>query len=197
MMKRKHVLVIDDDAGVQRLLQMILEPAGYAVTAIDSALGAMTTVRRLQPDVILLDLALPYRSGASLLDELKADAATADVPVLVVSANTHVLPTERRALAVDIIAKPFDAEGLLAAVEAAGAPHSGPRPLREVRVEHLLSIRELARAAGVAPSPIYLIEAGRTTPQLSIIRKIAGALGVEPREISEFRQAIDARQVHW
>jgi transcriptional regulator with XRE-family HTH domain len=69
--------------------------------------------------------------------------------------------------------------------------------VREVRAEHLLSIRELARAAGVAPSTIYLIEAGRTTPHLSVIRKLAGALGIEPLTIAEFRQAIDVRRVRW
>ncbi len=73
----------------------------------------------------------------------------------------------------------------------------GTRALREVRAEHLLSIRELARVAGVAPSTIYLIEAGRTTPHLWVIRKIAGALGVEPLTIAEFRQAIDVRRVRW
>jgi two-component system, sensor histidine kinase len=116
---RKRVLVIEDDSAVRRMLEVILEPAGYAVTAADSALGAMATVRRVRPDVILLDLGLPYRSGSSLLAELKADADTAAVPVLVVSANTHILSAERRAQADGVIPKPFDAAGLIEAVGAA------------------------------------------------------------------------------
>jgi DNA-binding response OmpR family regulator len=119
--ERGCVLVIEDDAGLQTMLKVMLNLGGYAVTAIDSALGAMATVRRVRPDVILLDLGLPYRSGASLLAELKSDAATAAVPVLVVSAMTHILSAERRALADGVIPKPFSAEDLLKAVRAASA----------------------------------------------------------------------------
>lgn len=64
--------------------------------------------------------------------------------------------------------------------------------LRQARAERLLSIRELAAAAGVAPSTIYLIEAGRTRPRPRVIRRLARALDVDPRSIDEFREAIEA-----
>jgi transcriptional regulator with XRE-family HTH domain len=66
------------------------------------------------------------------------------------------------------------------------------RPLRDLRAERLLTIRELARLAGVAPSTIHLTEAGRTTPHASVMRRIAAALGVDAHEIAEFRRAIAA-----
>lgn len=71
---------------------------------------------------------------------------------------------------------------------------SGPatRSLRAVRAEQLLSIRELARLANVAPSTIYLIEFERTTPRLSVVRRISEALGVDPLTITEFRRSIRA-----
>ncbi len=65
-----------------------------------------------------------------------------------------------------------------------------PRPLRAWRAEHLLSIRELARTAGVAPSTVYLIEAGRTTPRPAVMRRIAAALEVDAHRVAEFRRAI-------
>ncbi len=65
------------------------------------------------------------------------------------------------------------------------------RPLRELRAERLLSIRELARLAGVAPSTIYLTEAGRTTPHASVMRRIAAALAVDAHQVAEFRRAIE------
>lgn len=64
--------------------------------------------------------------------------------------------------------------------------------LRELRADRLLSIRELARQASVAPSTIYLIEAGRTTPRPRVVRQLAVVLGVEPRDIEEFRRTIEA-----
>ena len=120
-MDGRRVLVIEDDPGVQRMLGTILGLEGYAVTATDSALGAASLARRLRPDVILLDLGLPYRSGASLLAELKADPGTAPVPVLVVSGMAEILSDQRRALAADVIAKPFSPGDLLGAVGAACA----------------------------------------------------------------------------
>jgi len=64
--------------------------------------------------------------------------------------------------------------------------------LRELRAERLFSIRELARRAGVAPSTIFLIEAGRTIPRQRVARQISEALGAEPMEVEEFRRRIEA-----
>ena len=64
--------------------------------------------------------------------------------------------------------------------------------LRELRADRLLSIRALAQQAGMAPSSIYLIETGRTTPRMATIRRIARALGVDPETVEEFQQAIEA-----
>jgi len=64
--------------------------------------------------------------------------------------------------------------------------------LRALRADRLLTIRVLAKQAGVAPSSIYLIEAGRVTPRLSTVRRLATALGVDPEAVDEFRQAIEA-----
>jgi DNA-binding XRE family transcriptional regulator len=62
--------------------------------------------------------------------------------------------------------------------------------LREMRALRLLTIRELAKLAGVAPSTIFTIEPGRSTPHLAIIRRLVDALGVEPHAITEFSRAI-------
>ena len=70
--------------------------------------------------------------------------------------------------------------------------HSSSMPsLREVRAARLLSMRELAALAQVAPSTIYLIEKGRTVPRLSMVRRLAAALEVDPLTVDEFRQAIE------
>ena len=58
------------------------------------------------------------------------------------------------------------------------------------RRERLLTQRELAKRAGVAPSTIYLIEAGRSLPQLRIMIRLADALAVGPEQISEFRERL-------
>jgi len=63
--------------------------------------------------------------------------------------------------------------------------------LREARAKRLLSIRELARQASVAPSTIYLIESGRTVPSLRVVRALVAVLSVAPEEVDEFRCSIE------
>jgi transcriptional regulator with XRE-family HTH domain len=72
-------------------------------------------------------------------------------------------------------------------------PESEGRPLRDIRAERLLSLRDLTRLAGVALSTVYLIEAGRSTPRRSVIRRLSEALAVDPLAVTELRRALRAR----
>lgn len=120
-MARQRVLVIEDDPALMTLLVELLESEGYAVTATDSALGAIGLVQQLRPCIILLDLGLPYRSGGSLLTDLKAEPSTAHIPVLVVSGMPEALSDARRAMTTAIVEKPLEANALLEAVRTACA----------------------------------------------------------------------------
>jgi CheY-like chemotaxis protein len=113
------VLVVEDDPGTCALLHDLLTDDGYTPLCLDSALGVQDVVRQWHPVAILLDLALPYRSRAAVLADLKADPATATIPVIVVSAHPDALPHPRAALASAIIAKPFAPAVLLEALRAA------------------------------------------------------------------------------
>ena len=66
------------------------------------------------------------------------------------------------------------------------------KPLREWRIERLLSVRALAERAGVAPATVHLVETGQRLPQLLTAQKLSQALGVAPEEVDEFRAAIEA-----
>ena len=81
-------------------------------------------VKRLRPHAIVLDLGLPFRSGAALLVDLKADPRTAAVPVLVVSALLETLPPDRAALAAALLAKPFEVPDLLALLHRTLGPQA-------------------------------------------------------------------------
>jgi two-component system, OmpR family, response regulator len=118
------VLVIEDEPGIRELLTTVLAGAGYRVAAAESALGALARVQRLRPAAVVLDLGLPYVSGAHLLAALRADPdpAVRGVPVVVVSALTETLPPERRAQVAAVLAKPFAAAELVAAVRGAIGP---------------------------------------------------------------------------
>jgi DNA-binding XRE family transcriptional regulator len=66
--------------------------------------------------------------------------------------------------------------------------------LRGTRRNHLLSQRDLAKKAGITASTVYLIENGRTTPRLSVMRRVCAALAVNPQEIDEFRNELELPQ---
>ena len=116
---RCRILIVEDDPGCRALLNAIFVANEFGVTATDSVLGASELIERLQPHVIVLDLALPYRSGASWLVELKADPGTAHIPVVILSAHPTVLPEGRRRLAHAVLGKPFETQLLVAAIRSA------------------------------------------------------------------------------
>ncbi len=79
------VLAIDDDPAVRELLQRVLNREGFrVVTAADGEEG-MRLARALRPDVITLDVMMPVLDGWTVLSALKADAAVADIPVVMLS----------------------------------------------------------------------------------------------------------------
>jgi DNA-binding response OmpR family regulator len=121
-----RVLIIEDDEAVGGMLATALGAEGYAVERTDAALGALALARRLEPHAVVLDLGLPYRSGASLLAELKAHRDTAGIPVVVVSGLVDALPPHRRAQAAAVLEKPVALNALLEAVRAACSRVAAP-----------------------------------------------------------------------
>src|SRR5664280_2839186 len=110
------VLVVDDDAQVCGLLVALLRPRGYQVETAASAEEAQERLKTLRPDVLLLDLHLPGKSGQDVLARLRADPVTRLLPIIMITGGAT--GEERlRAIAegvTDFVAKPFAAEELLA-----------------------------------------------------------------------------------
>jgi signal transduction histidine kinase/DNA-binding response OmpR family regulator len=101
------VLVVDDEPEVVRTLRTCLEEAGLGVLSASTAAEGQALATDRRPDVILLDLLLPDRSGLELLQSLKGDAATRSIPVMVVSVVNDAL----RGLtlgAAECLVKPLD-----------------------------------------------------------------------------------------
>jgi two-component system, OmpR family, phosphate regulon response regulator PhoB len=114
-----RVLIVDDDPGCRTLVSAVFASRGFEVAATDSVLGATELIGQFMPHAIVLDLGLPYRSGASWLLELRADPATVNLPVIILSAIADVVPPERLRLAQAVVTKPFRSQVLVDAVLAA------------------------------------------------------------------------------
>jgi two-component system KDP operon response regulator KdpE len=113
-----RVLVVDDEAPIRRALQIGLGAQGYEVLIAADARTALDACREDAPDVVLLDLGLPDRSGFDVLRELRG---WSEIPVIVVSAR-HGSTDKVDALdlgADDYVTKPFGMEELMARLRAA------------------------------------------------------------------------------
>ncbi len=114
------ILVVDDDKDILRLLRHSLTQGGYTVRAVRQGEQALPLAKRLHPELILLDLRMPGMSGYEVLETLRRDPTTADIPVLVMTAygkEESQLVQRLRALGVlDIIDKPFSVGDLVNAI---------------------------------------------------------------------------------
>jgi two-component system sensor histidine kinase/response regulator len=127
---RHRVLIVDDDPGCLALVRTVLAARGFEVAATDSVLGATELIGRFRPHAVVLDLGLPYRSGASWLAELRADPSTSNLPVVILSAIADVVSPSRLQLAQAVITKPFRSQALVDAVlqACAGSDVRGTDP---------------------------------------------------------------------
>ncbi|MFB0533585.1 MAG: response regulator [Anaerolineae bacterium] len=119
------VLVVDDDPDAVNLLRLYLEAEGYSVTGAHNGETALQLAVELQPAVILLDLLMPDLNGFTVLERLKANTATQDIPVVIIS----ILAEQEKGFslgAVDYLTKPVDRQRLLQSVRRLTGPQ-GPK----------------------------------------------------------------------
>lgn len=112
-----RILVIEDDLDIQEVLKNYLTAEGYQVIFAGDGAAGLTTFRREQPDLVLLDVMLPLVDGFDVLELIRREAQT---PVLMVTARDSLEDQLRgfRLLADDYITKPFDMPLLLCKIEA-------------------------------------------------------------------------------
>lgn len=112
-----HILVIDDENHIRKMLRIALKSVGYDVSEADSVASGLAAAARQQPDLVVLDLGLPDGDGLDLLSELRSFSK---VPVIVLSVRNSD-PDKIKALdigAQDYVTKPFSVEELLARIRA-------------------------------------------------------------------------------
>jgi CheY-like chemotaxis protein len=115
----KTVLVIEDDPWTRTITTALLAGEGFGVVEAKNGEEGLVQARTHAPDAILLDLALPTKSGLEVLRELKSDAVTQDIPVIVVSAYGALMSADDAHHAVGVIQKPFDYDDLVGQVSRA------------------------------------------------------------------------------
>lgn len=140
-----RILVCEDDADVARLLKLMLQEDGYGVDIAPDADRAWDRLRSRAYDAVTVDIGLPGRSGTELIRELRAHPATADLPVIVISANVSSgrLALNGGVAVIDWISKPIDRARLATALRRATAAAGGR--VRVLHVEDDSDLREVVR----------------------------------------------------
>jgi DNA-binding NtrC family response regulator len=113
-----RILAVDDDITVMRTLERLLRSRGHAVDTAGSGEAALSTVRAIRPDLVLLDVQMPGIDGLETLERLGREAPS--VPVIIMTGMNDV-DTAVRAFkrgAVDFVSKPFDEAKLFGAIDA-------------------------------------------------------------------------------
>ena len=114
------VLLADDDEDIRDLVAFKLVSGGHAVTAVDDGLTALSTARDRPPDVVVLDVMMPGLSGIEVCRALRAEPATAHLPIILLTARAQDGEVEvgLDAGADDYVVKPFSPRELVTRVEA-------------------------------------------------------------------------------
>lgn len=151
------ILIVDDNSRNIQVAAGILRNIKCRISIADSGRGAVDSVRRLTPDLVLLDVMMPEMDGFEVCRLLKHDDGTADIPIIFVTAKTEAAEIVRgfRAGAVDYITKPFKSEELLARVNVHLSLRLALREQRRLNRELRRSIEEMKTLASYLPICSY------------------------------------------
>ncbi len=130
MLRESKILILDDTAANVTLLRKMLSIKGFSqVESLTNPRQALDVCRLYQPDILLLDLRMPYLDGFQILDQLKNEERTRDIPVIIITADNDRSNILRalEAGAMDYVKKPFEPAEVL------------------MRIRNILSHRLLAR----------------------------------------------------
>ena len=114
----EKILIVDDSAGIRRRLWEFLAAAGYRLEQAANGIEALDKARSFAPDMVLLDIVMPEMDGLKVLRDLRENAPTRDVPVILITSKSQGkdVKTGFDLGANDYVTKPFDPEVLLARV---------------------------------------------------------------------------------
>ncbi len=115
------VLVADDDPPIRTLIDTALQEAGYDCVLAADGKAALEQARATRPDLVVLDVGMPFMTGDEVHRELRRDPRTRYIPVVFVTAKgtTAELAARLRNGADDYVAKPFDVDELVARIASA------------------------------------------------------------------------------
>jgi CheY-like chemotaxis protein len=148
-----HILVVDDQEDNRAVLDRRLQRQGHTVECASGGHAALARLRAAPFDLVLLDVLMPDLDGLAVLERIKADPATRDIPVIMISALDDVASVVRciERGAEDHLPKPFDPVLLRARIGAC----LEKKRLRDVELEYLREVERVIQAATAVEAGTY------------------------------------------
>ena len=156
--RKPRILLADDNADMREYIQRLLTQSNYRVESVSDGVAALEAARAHPPALVLIDVMMPRLDGFGLLRELRADSATATIPVIMLSARAgeEARVEGMEAGADDYLVKPFSARELVARIRA----HLEIARIRN-EAEEAINYRsaQFETLVNQAPIGVYLIDA--------------------------------------
>ncbi len=117
---QRRVVCIEDDTEMIDLISLIVEREGMEFIGAEGGLNGLEMVKRLKPDLVLLDLMMPDVDGWDVYDTLRADPETRQIPIIIVTARGQQdqrVMDMRAVSAKNLVTKPFGPADLISAME--------------------------------------------------------------------------------
>ena len=111
------ILIVEDDEELQRMLQTLLKRLGHDTYSSLNGVDALHQASQLKPDLIILDLMMPWASGDAVLGFIRSTKELSKTPVLVLSAHPNAAQLARQLHADGFLAKPVDVSTFTTAVQ--------------------------------------------------------------------------------
>jgi len=172
----KKILLVEDHQQMRENLQLMLEMEGYAVVAAEHGRQGVDLARRESPDVILCDVMMPELDGFGVLQELRADPATATIPFLFLTAKGEKVDqrTGMNLGADDYLVKPVGKQDVLAAIATRLQRHQlhAEHAVTQVKFTADFSSAEPLRSLGLSPREaevLLWIAQGKNNEEIGII----------------------------
>jgi len=187
--KKKHILLVEDDENIQQLVTYNLIKSGFHVSCADNGKQGLVMVQREQPDLILLDIMLPEMDGNELCRLLRSDKETKDIPIIMLTAKGEEEDIVKglEVGADDYITKPFSPKILIARTNAILHRHEteaslSTKPENAIFSIHDLVIDTVRHEVTVNSEPVVL-----TVTEFNILRYLAA----NPGRVFSRQQIID------
>ncbi|MGH9365604.1 MAG: response regulator, partial [Thermoanaerobaculia bacterium] len=126
----KKILLADDSLTIQKVVELTFSDSDFELVCVSNGQDCLDKLREVRPDLVLADAVMPEKNGYEVCEAIKADPATAKIPVVLLSGTFEPFDRDRaeRIGADAIVSKPFDSQQLLSQIEGllARAPRQKP-----------------------------------------------------------------------